>query len=195
MKLTMRSRPKKPLLLLYEQGVQIPEEIANYAFRSVELDTSANNDALRNALYAFDEKLTQQTGDNTGAFIFYAGSLKDRYEDLQLVIERASNMPFERGEGLKGANAPMEIIAMIGKAALVIADVTDDRRNTMVEVGAAMALDKELRLLVRNTSPGTLPKKAFMLEGREVFGFDSLEEHLCLCYNFARQYRRSVYFA
>jgi hypothetical protein len=185
---------KKPLLLLYEHGVLIPDAIANYAFRSVELDTTANNDALQNALHAFSEKLAQQSRDNTDTFIFYAGSLRDRYEELQLVIERASNMPFERGEGLEGANAPMEIIALIKKAALVIADVSDDRRNTMVEVGAAMALDKELRLLVRNTSPGTLPKKAFMLEGREVFGFDSLEEHLCLCYNFARQYRRKVYF-
>jgi hypothetical protein len=34
-----------------------------------------------------------------------------------------------------------------------------------------------------------------MLEGREVFGYDSPEEHLSLCYNFARQYRRKVYFA
>jgi hypothetical protein len=185
----------KPLLLLYERGVLIPEAIADYAFRSVELDASPNSDVLQSALLAFDEKLMQQPRDNTGAFIFYAGSLKDRSEGLKRVVERASNMPFEMGEGLSGVNAPMEIIASIGKAALVIADVSDDRRNTMIEVGAAMALDKELRLLVRNSPPGALPKKAFMLEGREVFGYDNAEEHLSLCYNFARQYRRKVYSA
>lgn len=185
----------KPLLLLYEQGVLIPDQIADYAFRVVELNINATSDALQSALHAFDEILEQQPRDNSGAFIFYAGSLKDRSDNLKIVVERASNMPFERGEGLSGANAPIEIIASIKKAALVIADVSCDRRNTMIEVGAAMALDKELRLLVKNDPPGSTPKKAFMLEGREVLGYDNPEEHLALCYNFARQYRRKVYFA
>lgn len=185
----------KPLLLLYEQGVQIPEEIANYAFRAVQLSVNADSDALQSVLQAFDEKLEQQPRDNSGAFIFYAGSLKNKSDDLKTVVERGSNMPFERGEGLSGMNAPREIVSRIEKAALVIADLSGDRRNTMIEVGAAIALDKELRLLVKNDPPGTAPKKAFMLEGREVFGYDSPEEHLSLCYNFARQYRRKVYFA
>ena len=38
-----------------------------------------------------------------------------------------------------------------------MADVSCDRRNTMIEVGAAVALDKELRLLVKNDPPGSTP--------------------------------------
>ena len=190
-----RLQPTSRFYCSTNRGATIPDQIANYAFRAVELNINATSDALQGALHAFDEILEQQPRDNSGAFIFYAGSLRDKSDNLKIVVERASNMPLERGEGLSGANAPIEIIASIGKAALVIADVSCDRRNTMIEVGAAMALDKELRLLVKNDPPGSTPKKAFMLEGREVFGYDNPEEHLALCYNFARQYRRKVYFA
>ena len=104
-------------------------------------------------------------------------------------------MPFEMGGRAFGQESRRRaIVDLIRRAALVIADVSDDRRNTMIEVGAAMALDKELRLLVKNDPAGSTPKKAFMLEGREVFGYDNPEEHLALCSSFARQYRRKVYF-
>jgi hypothetical protein len=186
----------KPLLILSEPGVVVPQELALYASHSMTLAPSSDAKTdLLDALNAFDEIMQQLPEDDTGAFIFYAGSLKARADGLKTVIQRGSNMPFEMGEGLSGANAPKAIVDLIRRAALVIADVSDDRRNTMIEVGAAMALDKELRLLVKNDPPGATPKKAFMLEGREVLGYDNAEEHLSLCYNFARQYRRKVYFA
>lgn len=184
----------KPLLMLSEPGVVVPQDLAVYAFCSMTIvpSSDAKTDLL-DALNAFDEIMQQLPEDDTGAFIFYAGSLKAKADGLKTVIERGSNMPFEMGEGLSGANAPSAIVDLIRRAALVIADVSDDRRNTMIEVGTAMALDKEMRLVVKNDPPGATPKKAFMLEGREVFGYDNAEEHLSLCYNFARQYRRKVY--
>jgi hypothetical protein len=186
----------KPLLLLSEPGVVIPQELALYASFSIMLAPSSDAKTdLLGALNAFDEIMQQLPEDDTGAFIFYAGSLKSRPDGLKTVVQRGSHMPFEMGEGLSGANAPKAIVDLIRRAALVVADISCDRRNTMIEVGAAMALDKELRLLVKNDPPGSTPKKAFMLEGREVLGYDNPEEHLALCYNFARQYRRKVYFA
>jgi hypothetical protein len=184
----------KPLLMLSEPGVVVPRDLAVYAFCSMTLAPSADAKTdLLDALNDFDEIMQQFPEDDTGTFIFYAGSLKAKTDGLKAVIERGSNMPFEMGEGLSGVNAPKGIIDLIRRAALVIADVSDDRRNTMIEVGAAMALNKQLRLLVKNDPPGATPKKAFMLEGREVFGYDNAQEHLGLCYNFARQYRRKVY--
>jgi hypothetical protein len=97
-----------------------------------------------------------------------------------------------RGERLSADNVQRAIVELIRKAAVVIADVTDDHRNTLIEAGIAMGSGTPLRLLCREPSTG-LPKKAFMFEGQEYNWYRTPEQRLALCYYFARQHRRKVY--
>jgi len=76
-----------------------------------------------------------------------------------LVIERSSNMKCIRGERLSIGNVQAQIVDLIGRAALVIADVSEGRRNTLIEAGVAMGLGTQLRLMARNATPGTPPKE------------------------------------
>ncbi len=155
------------------------------------LDSSPEAEAkLKDALIALDERIQQEPHDRTGAFIFYGGSLKDRVKGVESVIERSSNMLCIRGERLSGKNAQVEIVGLIRRAALVIADVSEGRRNTLIEAGVAIGWDTPI-----NSDTGTPPKQPFMFGSSEVIGYDDPKEQLCLCFAFAREFRRRVYFS
>jgi len=189
----------KPLLLLSEPDVVAPDDLTTAAYRrgAIPLRATTNDRAaLAEVLADFDELLRHAPHDDTGAFIFFAASLRDdpsEAEDVATVIERASNMQCVRGERLSGDNAQLAIIDLIRRAAVVIADVSDDHRNTLIETGIAMGSGTRLKFMCREPADGTPPKKRFMFEGQEFHWYRSPEERLGLCYYFARQFRRRVY--
>jgi hypothetical protein len=146
-------------------------------------------------LEKFDEELSHQHHDDTRAFIFFAGSLRDDQgvaDDIARVIERASNLTCVRGQRLGGDNVQREIVDRIRRAAAVIADVTDDNRNTLIEAGIAMGAGTRLKLIA-HAPAGAIPKKRFMFEGQELLLYRTEEERIGLCYWLARQFRRHIY--
>ena len=146
-------------------------------------------------LEAYDDALHHVAHDDTRAFIFFAASLREgpSADDVATVIERASNMQCVRGERLSGDNVQIAIIERIRRAAVVVADVSDDHRNTLIEAGIAMGSGTTLKLMCREPRAGEPLKKRFMFEGQELHWYRTPEERLALCYYFARQFRRQVY--
>jgi len=189
----------KPVLLLAEPGVRPPEDLVSGAFRGQSYTLSTDTDgraALSMLLEDFDEMLQHQPHDDTGAFIFFAASLRGtpaEADDISTVIERSSNMRCVRGERLSGDNVQTAIIDLIKRATVVIADVSDDHRNTLIEAGIAMGCGTRLKLICREPPVGLPLKKRFMFEGQELFWYKTPEQRLALCYYFARQFRRHVY--
>jgi hypothetical protein len=188
-------------LLLTEPGVSVPPELGADAFRGrvFELEAGAERRATLDALLDdFDEHLAHQSHDDTGAFIFYAASLRGdpaESDDIHTVVERASNMPCVRGERLQGDHVQAAIVDRIRRAAVVIADVSDDNRNSLIEAGVAMGCGTRLKLMAREPPAGAPLKKRFMFEGQEYAWYRTPEERLGLCYAFARQFRRRIYVA
>lgn len=190
----------KPLLLLAEPGVAPPPTLTHAAFRGTALTLepgSSGRAALHDALEAFDDQIDHLPHDDTRAFIFLAGSLRgdrDVERDLEQVIERASNLRCVRGERVAPGSGTVQqaIVDLIRRAALVIADVSDDHRNTLIETGIAMGAGTKLRLMV-SAPGGVLPSRRFMFDGQEVLGYASPEQRLGLCYFIARNIRRQVY--
>jgi hypothetical protein len=189
----------KPLLLLAEPDVNLEADLLRDAFRGSAITLRSgreSREALTDLLEEFDEALRHVDHDDTRAFIFFAGSLREESseeDDIATVIERSSNMRCIRGERLEGDNAQKAIIDLIKRAALVIADVSDDHRNTLIEAGIAMGAGTTLKLMCRIPPDNVLPKKRFMFEGLEVYWYRTPEERLGLCFYFARQCRRNVY--
>jgi hypothetical protein len=189
----------KPLLLLAEPGVVPPAGLLQAAFRGGAVTLAAGlqgRGALAEVLEDFEVTMQHVAHDDTGAFIFLAASLvgdPSAADDVASVIERASNMSCVRGERLFSANVQYAIIDLIRRAAVVIADVSDDHRNILIEAGIAMGTGTRLKLICRRPSSGNLPKKAFMFEGLELNWYETAEERLGLCYYLARQFRRHVY--
>jgi hypothetical protein len=191
----------KPLLLLTEPGVALPQELMQRAFRGKAFPLAPGAEgraSLAGVLDDFDDTLQHVPHTDTGAFIFFAATLRDdpsEADDIAVVIERASNMRCVRGERLSGDNVQTAIIDLIRRAAVVIADVSDDHRNTLIEAGIAMGSGTRLKLMCREPPPGAPLKKRFMFEGQEFYWYRTPEERLGLCYYFARQFRRQVYVA
>jgi hypothetical protein len=190
---------KKPLLLLAEPGVVVEQDLLQGAFRGSAVTLAAGPEgraALAGVLDDFDEVLRHVAHDDTGAFIFFAASLRgdpSEADDVASVIERSSNLRCVRGERLSGPNVQTAIIDLIQRAALVIADVSDDHRNTLIEAGVAMGSGTELKFICRAPPDGVVPKKRFMFEGREFFWYHTPEERLGLCRYFAQKFRRRIY--
>ena len=189
----------KPLLLLAEPGVALPSDLVSAAFRTTSFTLEPGSQgaaSLATVLDDFDYSLQHVIHTDTGAFIFFAGSLRgdlSEADDTATVIERASNMRCVRGERLSGANVQTAIIDLIRRAAVLIADVTDDNRNTLIEAGIAMGSGTPLKLMCREPPAGTPLKKRFMFEGQELHWYSTPEQRFGLCYYFARQFRRKVY--
>ena len=189
----------KPLLLLVEPGLAPPEDIVLGAFRGMAFQISSDSssrESLAATLEEFDESLHHEAHDDTRSFIFFAASLRGESteaDEVGSVIERSSNMRCVRGERVASDNVQAAIVDLIRRAALVIADVSDDHRNTLIEAGVAMGSGTKLKLICRAPEAGTQFKKRFMFEGLEYFWYRTPEERLGLCYYFARQFRRRVY--
>lgn len=189
----------KPLLLLAEPGVAPPQDLVCGAFQgtSFTLEPGPEGHAtLATVLDDFDDALQHMAHDNTGAFIFFAASLlgdPSEADDIATVIERASNMQCVRGERLSGDNVQTAIIDLIRRAAVVIADVSDDHRNTLIEAGVAMGGGTPLKLMCRQPPAEAPLKRRFMFEGQEFYWYSTPEQRLGLCYYFARQFRRQIY--
>ena len=189
----------KPLLLLAEPGVVLPPDLVSPAFRATSFTLAPGREgaeSLATVLEDFDYTLQHEMHTDTGAFIFFAGSLRgdqSEADDTATVIERASNMRCVRGERLSGDNVQRAIIDLIRRAAVLIADVSDDNRNTLIETGIAMGSGTPLKLMCRQPPADEPLKKRFMFEGQELYWYSTPEQRFGLCYYFARQFRRQVY--
>ncbi|TWO70311.1 toll/interleukin-1 receptor domain-containing protein [Caenimonas sedimenti] len=188
-----------PVLLLVEPGVAVPADMVQSSFRGAAFELQPSTEgrrALADHLDIFDEYLKSRPRKRAGSYIFWASSLRndpDGAGAVSSVIERASNMECVRGVRLAEDNVQKAIIDRIRHAALVVADVSDDHRNTLIEAGIAMGTGTPLRLMCREPPAGTPLKKRFMFEGQEFFWYRNEQERLCLAYYFARQFRRRVY--
>lgn len=189
----------KPLLLLNEPGVELPDDLIRSAFRMKSFTLAPGpeeREKLQIILDDFDSYLANVPHSDTGAFIFFASSLRGELSEeseIDKVIERASNVRCIRGERVSGDNVQQSIIDLIRRAAVVIADVSEDNRNTLIEAGIAMGSGTQLKLLCREPQQGHPLKKRFMFEGQELHWYSTPEQRVGLCYYFSRQYRRQIY--
>jgi hypothetical protein len=186
----------KPYLLMHEKGVQVSPDIAEGAFLGSShcISEQGPDASVQQALSAFDEELSMRPHDDTRAYSFLAVSLLEDREiinDLMNVLERISNMKCILGERLTGEHVQKAIVDRICRAAFVIADVTDDNRNTLIEAGVALGARTPLHLLSRPPADDSL-KSRFMFQDREMHWYDDPLQRLGISYRIGRTYRRRV---
>jgi hypothetical protein len=107
------------------------------------------------------------------------------------VVESATNMTCVCGQYLTSQHVQQAIVNRIRDAAFVIADVTDDNRNTLIEAGIARGADIPLHLLCALPST-TPPKTRFMFQDMEVSWYKNSLERIGAAYRIAKKYRRRV---
>jgi len=186
----------RPYILMAEQGVVVPPELAAHAFggRALPLTADGLDGQIHSTLQAFDEILSHVPHSDAGAYSFFAASLlRDATESdaLVSVVERATNMTCVQGKDLTGQHAQEAIVERIRGAAFVIADVTDDSRNALIESGVARGAGVPLHLICRLPENGNR-KTRFMLQDMEVNWYSNSLDRIGAMYRIARRYRRRI---
>lgn len=185
-----------PYLLLAENDVRIPPELVSGAFRTrvTALSADGPDGSFQQVLADFDDELTRRPHSNARAYSFLATSLLGdggEMDDLISVIERTSNMPCLLGQGLTGTHVQKAIINRIRNAAFVVADVSDENRNSLIEAGIALGSGTPLHLLCRLPPDGSR-KRRFMFEDMEMNWYATPLERLGAVFRIAKMYRRRV---
>jgi hypothetical protein len=188
----------RPYLLLAENDVQIPPELVSGAFGGNAIFLSGNgpDTSFQQSLRDFDDEVNSPGRPHSDAYSysFLATSLLGdprEADDLVSVIERASNMACLRGQGLTGQHVQKAIIDRIRNAAFVIADVTDDNRNSLIEAGIALGARRPLHLLCQVPSDRSL-KRRFMFEDMEMNWYENALDRLGAVYRIGKIYTRRV---
>jgi hypothetical protein len=190
-------RCQQPYLLLAESEVQAPDALILRSFGETVTRISGNNDtsSIQRILSEFDEELSRKPFSDTRTYSFLATSLLGEpreTDDLISVIEQASNMTCMQGQRLTGQYVQRAIVDRICRAAFVLADVTDDHRNSLIEAGIAIGSGTPLHLMCRIPENGSL-KRRFMFEDMEMNWYRNPVERLATAYRISKLYRRRVY--
>jgi TIR domain len=186
----------RPYLIMAEQGVVAPQELVarSYGGRVLPLSDDELGEQFHSTLQAFDEILGHVPHSNTGTYSFFAASLlgdATESDALVSVVETVTNMTCVQGRDLTGQHAQEAIVEQIRGAAFVIADVTDDNRNSLIESGIARGAGVPLHLICR-LPENSSRKTRFMLQDMEINWYSNSLERIGAVYRIARRYRRWV---
>jgi hypothetical protein len=105
-------------------------------------------------------------------------------------IERITAMPCRVGQHIMEDEAQKAIIESISNALIVIADISDNNENTLVEAGIARGSGVKLHPLIKKS--GNAYRPPFMLSDLEVKPHSNDVELMGLIHRIAYQYRRRV---
>lgn len=108
--------------------------------------------------------------------------------EVKSVIEAVTSMPCILGEYVRSDSVQAEIVRTVKGATLVIADISGEKANVYIEVGAARAASVPLMLL-RRGPPG---RPAFMLRDQQVWDYLSDADLLGRIVSVAYSIRRTL---
>jgi hypothetical protein len=123
-------------------------------------------------------------------YVFYAASLMggEVNEYVCRLVELVTGMGCVMGQNLYGQHAQREITERIGKALFVLADVSEENKNTLIEAGIARGAGTRLHLVCSGEPRPT----RFMFRDLEVSFYKDPIELLGVVHKVVYPYRRRV---
>jgi hypothetical protein len=175
---------KVPLVVVAEQGVQVPEFGGARVLCLTAASEFAENpgDWLREAW----------TSPPRPHYVFLASSIDDAERrtttSAARLVERVTAMRCVLGDEIRDGSVQETITNQICGAFLVIADLADDRLNTCIEAGVARGAGVTMHLLAR----GPRRKPPFLFRDLQVWFYADDCERLATIHKIVRPYRRRV---
>ena len=184
---------KRPYLLFISDGVTVDPELIRMAVgnKTFPIPSSVDDAVLMQALFLFAEEYSPSPQI---AYAFFATSLREAQETERIVnlVEQITGMQFLLGQRLKGKHAQQEIIERIRNAQFVIADISANNLNSLIEAGVALGTGTHLHLISRPPESGEL-KTRFMFSDREIDWYKNSLDKVGVIHRIARLYRRRVF--
>jgi TIR domain len=180
-----------PFLIIAETGVDLPENIAQFAFYMSSMDIDKKETAV-----ILQQKI-ETIGDlgrkpSQPHYTFLATDIDHIYQQrnqiVKQVLQHITAMPCKIGEKIPTKHLRETILEQISNAYLVIADITENNIDVCIEAGIAMGAGRELRLIAH--SPHI--KTPFTLSNYEVFYYDDDTELLSTIHMISSSLQRKV---
>ena len=184
----------RPYLLLADDGVELAPPLVASAIgrKTFPLQSAPAEQILKHALLELEE--VYQTSPRV-AYSFFTTSLRGDEDDLNEAVDlmrQVTCMECLIGRNLEGQSVQPEIVDRIKKAEFVVADISNDRPNSLIEAGIARGAGVRLHLICKSPESGSL-HVPFMLRDIEPRRYRDSVERVAVLHEIARRYRRRVY--
>ena len=139
-----------PSLVVANLNVKLPEDLTKSAIR---LETITSKDQIEAALQLHIEDLVDEWRPPVHPhYVFFATDLSKNDERNEVIVEhiqRITAMPCVIGDRLREGQVQQLITKKICDAFVMIADISEDNINTLVEAGIARGAGTRLHLVAR----------------------------------------------
>ncbi len=187
----------RPYLLFQAEGVILDDTMISQAIggRTFPLPQSAADKPLGEMLRRLEDEYRPS---QRMAHSFFATSLKNspRETDRDVrLIEQVTSMQCLLGQGFQGEqaqHAQNEIIKRIRQAEFVLADITANPLNTLIETGIALGAGTHLHIMCKKADSAD-DKTRFMFQTSDIKWYADELERIGRVHSVARKYRRRVY--
>jgi hypothetical protein len=184
----------RPYLLFMADGVTIDSQLIDGAIGSqaFRLPASADDGVLASSLALLEDEYSPSPRI---AYAFFATSLRGEPREADRIValvEQVTSMPFLLGQRLEGQHVQREIIERIRNAQFVLADITANQMNSVIEAGIARGANTRLHLICMPPESGDLHTR-FMFRDIEVDWYSTPLERIGVIHRIARLYRRRVF--
>ena len=183
-----------PYLLFVSDGVKLNTALTAAAIggRAFTIPQSSADMVLADALRRFEEEYRQSPRI---AYSFFATSLHGASRETDRIValmEQVTSIQCLLGQRLQGQHAQKEIVDRIRNAQFVLADITANHLNSLIEAGIARGAGSRLHLICRTPDSGDL-RTRFMFRDLEVNWYANAVERIGAVHRIARMYRRRVF--
>jgi hypothetical protein len=180
-----------PYLLICDEKVLIDPELVDKTLerKAFSLAEVVSNDRVAvDVVDALGENYRQPISPH---YIFYGASLRKESgigEHVCNLIEIVTGLECIMGQNLYGQHAQREIISRIANALFMLADISADNKNTLIEAGIARGVETPLYLL----DSGEPRQTRFMFRDLEVNFYKDSVELLGIVHRLVYPYRRRI---
>lgn len=184
----------RPYLLFAADGVELDADLVGSALGR-RLHPLPNGDVatgLTASLALLDEAYAPSPRP---AYSFFATSLREAGGEIDRAVslmEQVTGMQCLLGQRLAGQHAQQEIVERIRHAQFVLADVSENNLNTLIEAGVARGADVRLHLLCKRPESGDLHTR-FMFRDLEISWYSDALARIGMMHRIARLYRRRIF--
>jgi len=178
-----------PTLIIADPSVQLPDDLAESVIPIQGNEINNVSEVLQAGIEDLKEIWNKP---NHPHYIFFATDLDPenypRNQVIRQIIQRVTAMPGIFGENIRESEVQKVINEKISSALMMIADISDDNINTLIEAGIARGANKQFYLV----ASGPRRRPPFMFRDQQVWYYEDDIQLLGIIHKIVYPYRRRV---
>ncbi len=178
-----------PTLIIADPSIQLPDDLAGSVIHIQGNEINNVSDVLHAGIEDLKEIWKKPAHPH---YIFFATDLNtendQRNQVIRQIIQRVTAVPGIFGENIRESGVQKAITEKISSALMMIADISGDNINTLIEAGIARGANKQFYLV----ASGPRCRPPFMFRDQQVWHYADDIQLLGIIHKIVYPYRRRV---